>query len=141
MIMMIVMVIMLSMNISNLWLRASCSLACVMRAFRFAAPAQFGYAHQKRRLSTFHLRCLHRLLVLTWQDHNTNIDVLAKGGMACTHSMLTTRRLHWLGHVSRMEDSRIPKNLLFGKLASGSRSTGRPGRFQDVCKHDLKVGL
>ena len=78
---------------------------------------------------------------MTWQDHITNIDVLPKAGMASMHSVLTTRRLRWLGHVSRMEDSHIPKNLLFGELASGSRSTGRPSlRFKDVCKRDLKAG-
>ena len=115
--------------------------ACVLSTLLYGSEAWTLYAHQERRLSTFHLRCLRRLLGLTWQDHITNIDVLAKAGMASMHSMLTTRRLRWLGHVSRMENSRIPKNLLFGELASGSRSTGRPSlRFKDVCKRDLKAG-
>ena len=88
--------------------------ACVLSTLLYGSEAWTLYAHQERRLSTFHLRCLRRLLGLTWQDHITNIDVLAKAGMASMHSMLTTRRLRWLGHVSRMEDSCIPKNLLFG---------------------------
>ena len=51
------------------------------------------------------------------------------------------RRLRWLGHVSRMQDGRIPKHILFGELTTGSRSTGRPLlRFKDVCKRDLKAG-
>ena len=38
-----------------------------------------------------------------------------------------------------MEDGRIPKDLLFGELATGARPTGRPClRFKDVCKRDLK---
>ena len=73
--------------------------ACVLSTLLYGSEAWTLYAHQERRLSTFHLRCLRRLLDLTWQDHITNIDVLAKAGMASMHSMLTTRRLRWLGHV------------------------------------------
>jgi len=38
-----------------------------------------------------------------------------------------------------IQDGRIPKDILYGELASGTRSTGRPFlRFKDVCKRDLK---
>ena len=37
-----------------------------------------------------------------------------------------------------MEDGRIPKDLLYGELASGTRTVGRPLlRFRDVAKRDL----
>ena len=53
--------------------------------------------------------------------------------------ILTQRRLRWLGHVCRMDDGRIPKDLLFGELATGTRPTGRPNlRFKDTCKRDLR---
>lgn len=35
-------------------------------------------------------------------------------------------RLRWLGHVSRMEDERPVKVLLFGELNDGKRPFGRP---------------
>ena len=48
--------------------------------------------------------------------------------------------MRWLGHVCRMEDGRIPKDMLYGELALGSRSVGRPLlRYKDVCKRDLKT--
>ena len=34
--------------------------------------------------------------------------------------------LRWAGHISRMTDERIPKQLLYGQLADSSRSLGRP---------------
>ena len=38
-----------------------------------------------------------------------------------------------------MKDGRIPKDLLFGELATGTRPLGRPSlRFKDICKQDLK---
>ena len=39
-----------------------------------------------------------------------------------------------------MEDGRIPKDLLYGELATGKRPTGRPQlSFNDVCKRDLQA--
>ena len=45
--------------------------------------------------------------------------------------------------MHRMEDGRIPKDLLYGELEFGSRPVGRPKlRFMDVCKRDmLATGL
>ena len=40
-----------------------------------------------------------------------------------------------------MKDSGIPKNLLFGELASGKRASLRPSLlFEDVCTRDLLAG-
>ena len=48
--------------------------------------------------------------------------------------------LHWLGHVHRMEDGHIPKDLLYGELPTGSRSRGHPQLcFKDICKCDMKA--
>jgi len=48
--------------------------------------------------------------------------------------------MRWLGHVTRMKDGSIPKDLLYGELATGKRPTGRPQlRFKDVCKRDLQA--
>lgn len=47
--------------------------------------------------------------------------------------LLKVRCLCWLGHVTRMDDGRIPKDLLYGELASGKRPTGHPQlRFKDT---------
>ena len=55
-------------------------------------------------------------------------------------TLLRQRRLRWLGHVRRMEDGRIPKDILYGQLATGKRRTGRPQlRYSDACKRDMKA--
>ncbi|XP_063585836.1 uncharacterized protein LOC134763209 [Penaeus indicus] len=115
--------------------------ACVLSTLLYGSETWTLYSVQERRLNTFHLRCLRRLLGITWQDRVPNIDVLAKAGMPSMFAILSQRRLRWLGHVTRMDDGRIPKDMLFGELATGTRSTGRPAlRYKDVCKRDLKAG-
>ena len=56
------------------------------------------------------------------------------------YTLLKQKRLRCLGHVVRMDDGRIPKDLLYGELAQGKRPTGRLQlRYKDVCKRDLKA--
>ena len=60
--------------------------------------------------------------------------------MLSIQSQLCKRRLRWIGHVRRMKDGRIPKDILFGQLKQGRRRQGRPHlRYKDVVKRDLKI--
>jgi len=44
-------------------------------------------------------------------------------------------RLHWFGHIQRMEKNRIPKGVLYMNL--GTRLRGRPrNRWQDGVRED-----
>ena len=48
--------------------------------------------------------------------------------------------MRWIGHARRMEDGRIPKDILYGELAVGKRPRGRPQlRYKDVCKRDMRA--
>ena len=68
----------------------------------------------------------------------TNKDVLEQTGSPSMKDLLRQRRLRWLGHLCRMDDGRIPKDLLFSQLAIGTRPRGRPQlRYKDLCKRDL----
>ena len=65
--------------------------------------------------------------------------MLGRAGSHSMHLLLCQRRLCWLGHVHCMGDGRIPKDVLYGELATGHRPAGRPALyFKDVCKRDLK---
>ena len=56
------------------------------------------------------------------------------------YTLLSQRRLRWLGHVHRMANGRIPKVMLYGELVTGTRTVGRPHlRYRDTCKRDMKV--
>ena len=97
------------------------------------------YARHEKKLNSFHQRCLRRILHIKWQDKISNTEVLERANMRSIYTILCERRLHWLGHVKRMDLGRISKDLLYGELAEGSRHAGRPKlHFKDVCKRDMK---
>ena len=114
--------------------------ACVLTTLLYGSETWTTYSQQEQRLNTFHLRCLRRILHITWQDRVPNEEVLERANTQSMFALLSQRRLRWLGHVHRMEEGRLPKDVLYGELAVGSRPIGRPMlRFKDVCKRDLKA--
>merc|ERR1712237_70973 len=114
--------------------------ACVLSTLLYGSESWATYARQESRLESFHLRCLRRILGISGEDRVTNKSVLEQEGPLGLHLLLSQRRLRWIGHVRRMKDGRIPKDVLYGELAVGHRHTGRSMlRFKDVCKRDLKI--
>ena len=90
--------------------------ACVLSTLLYSSKTWILYSCQERRLNTFHPRCLRRILGITWQDYVSNKDVVAQAGLPSMFALLNQRRLGWLGHVSRMKDWQIPKDILYSKL-------------------------
>ena len=113
--------------------------ACVISTLLYGSEAWTTYTRHEKQLNSFHLRCLRRILGISWQDKIPNTEVLERAQSTSMFSMLSQRRLRWLGHVHRMDSSRLPRAVLYGELSTGSRPLGRPRlRFKDVCKRDMK---
>ena len=114
--------------------------ACVISTLLYGSESWTMRAHEEKRLNVFHMRCLRHILEITWQDKVTNKVVLVKAGIPSLYILLKQRHMRLLGHVTRMKDGRIPKDFLYGELATGKRPTGRPQlRFKDVCKRDFQA--
>ena len=59
--------------------------------------------------------------------------------MISIEATLLKSQLCWTGHVIRMDNTRIPKQLFFGVLKNGNRKTGRPKLcYKDTIKQNLK---
>ena len=91
------------------------------------------------RLETFHQQSLTRIMKIKWWQSISNNEVLQRAKSTTIETMLRGNRLRWLGHVSRMKNDRIPKQLLFSELARGTHDCGHPCKhWKDCAKDDLK---
>ena len=114
--------------------------ACVVSTLLYGSEAWTIYSKQERKLNSFHLRSLRRILCISWRNKVPNTEVLDRAGLPTMYTLLRQRRMRWIGHVRRMEDGRIPKDILYGELAVGKRPRGRPQlRYKDTCKRDMKA--
>ena len=66
-------------------------------------------------------------------------EVLERAGFHSIHTLLQKTQVRWTGHVVRMSDNRVPKQLLYGELQRGKRSVGgQKKRYKDCLKASLK---
>lgn len=114
--------------------------ACVLSTLLYGSESWAMYRRQEHRLNAFHLRCLRSIIGVSWRDRVPNTTVLEETKALDMYTILRTRRLRWSGHVVRMEDSRLPKSILYGQLVNAPRPVGRPRlRYRDVLKRDMKA--
>ena len=95
--------------------------AVVLPTLLYGAETWTVKADSVRRMRGFHNRCIRSMLGVSrlqqWKERITSRELAETIGM--TESMveiLRRHRLRWLRHVARMEDSRMPKQLLLGEL-------------------------
>jgi len=72
----------------------------------------------------------------------TNLELMTKYKSQDTVTVIKIRRLEWIGHVIRMNETRYVKKIFEGKL-EGRRGRGRPRlRWIDDVEDDLrKLGV
>ena len=74
-----------------------------------------------------------------WAEYRTNNSVHEQSGIPSIEALLVKNNLRWIGHVIRMKNHRLPKQLLYGELSAGKRKQGgQRKRFKDNLKHYLK---
>ena len=75
---------------------------------------------------------------ISWEDRIPNTEVLRRANMPGIEALIMKAQLRWVGHVVRMDDTRLPKMVFFSELASGTRNAGGPlKRFKDCLKASL----
>ena len=69
-----------------------------------------------------------------------NQEILRSAELTGIEAMLNQAQLRWSGHVTRMDDSRLPKQLFHAELSTGKRHKGgQRKRYKDVLKSTLKA--
>ena len=84
-------------------------------------------------------RMLRSILGVHWQDRITNANILEQAATTNIEAHNVKSQLSWAGHVRRMPNTRVPKQLLYAELSSGNRTTGGQWkRYKDQLKANLK---
>jgi hypothetical protein len=113
--------------------------ACILSTLLYGSESWSTYMRQEHQLNIIHMQCLKKILGVTWKDRISNHEILVHAGIPSIYSLLSQRRLRWIGHVSRTQDGRIPKDIMYGNIEQGTRATGRPKlKYRNVLKRDLR---
>lgn len=73
---------------------------CVLSTLLYDSETWMTYAKHTRRLTSFHVRCLGKILQRRWQHRVTNVEVLNRAGMSFTGTLISKKGLRQLGHVT-----------------------------------------
>ena len=93
-----------------------------------------------RRLESFVVRCLRIILGISVRQKKRHTTIRKMAKQQRISSILTQRRLRFLGHLSRMSEERLPKQLLVSAPVRGKRTAGgQKCRWSDLVANDLKL--
>ena len=114
--------------------------AVVLPSLLYSCETWTCYRRHTEKLDQFHLRCLRKVLRVSWKEHVPNQEILRWAELTGIEAMLNQAQLRWSGHVTRMDDSRLPKQLFHAELSTGKRHKGEQRkRYKDVLKSTLKA--
>ena len=86
---------------------------------------------EERALAVFERKILQKIYGPVKQNElwrtrqNDELEAIIKGENIVR--FIKCRRIRWLGHIERMQDTAIPKKMLYGKLCA-TRRRGRPSK-------------
>ena len=63
---------------------------------------------------------------IKWQDRVMNLEVLDRAGLVSIEAMIVKAQLRWTGHVIRMDECRLLRQILYGALAKGPQKDRSP---------------
>jgi len=114
--------------------------AAVLTSLLYGCESWVLYRRHIVKLDQFHMRCLRRIAHVKWQDKIPNTEVVQICGISGIEAFLLSAQLRWIGHVVRMSENRLPKQVFYGQLEHGTRSHGgQQKRYKDMLKSNLKA--
>ncbi|KAJ3582703.1 hypothetical protein NHX12_000331 [Muraenolepis orangiensis] len=113
--------------------------AVVLPTLLYGSEAWTTYSRHLKALEAYHQRSLRKILRISWEDRRTNTSVLEEADIPTITATIAQNQLRWTGHVIRMPDSRLPKQVLYSQLVKGKRAPGgQKKRYKDNIKTNLK---
>jgi hypothetical protein len=91
--------------------------ACIPSTLLYECESWALTQAQARKFNAIHMGFLCKLLGVKWWQKLSNVKVATKCDIEQIPAMLSTTRMWWVGHMVRMGDTRLPRKILFGRLA------------------------
>ena len=130
----------------RLWCRQEISIktklsiyeACVITTLLYCSETWTTYRRHIKVLERFHQNCLRHILKIRWDSYTPDTDVLTQAGSQSIETRIIKNRMRWSGHIIRQEDTRLPKQVLYGELVANTRPPHKPRkRYKDCLKNDM----
>ena len=119
--------------------------AVVLSSLLYGSEAWTLNAKQIKRLEMFHQKCLRKICRIRWYHKIPDYEILERCQVGSLQSFLDRNKLRWTGHVIRMENMRIPKIMLYGRVDNGAAKRGNHITYMNhlnallrECNIDLK---
>ena len=74
------------------------------------------YRRHLKQVTYVQLWHTRELLNIKWHDYVPNVEVLNRADMPSVEALLVSANLRWAGHVVRMDDSRLPKAVMYAEF-------------------------
>ncbi|XP_076330942.1 uncharacterized protein LOC143236529 [Tachypleus tridentatus] len=99
--------------------------AVIVPTLLYGSETWVTYRRHLNQLERFHQSCLRSILKIKWEEYRTNnLSVSEEAKISSIEATIIKSRLQWTGHMLRMDNSRLPKQLLYGQLKNGKRVRG-----------------
>ena len=120
-------------RLRKIWSSSSFSIQTKVKLFNSLVMSVLTYGSEtwktrerdKKKLDTFQNRCLRQLLRVRWPEKISNEELHRRTRTIKVSETITRRKWKWIGHVLRMDDSRICTTALTWQ-PEGKRRVGRP---------------
>ena len=98
--------------------------AVILPALLYGAETRTTYSRHLRALESYHQRHLRKILRVSWEERRTNISILDDATIHSITTTITKHQLRGTGHIIRMPDTRLPKQVLYSQLSMGDLEPG-----------------
>ena len=119
-------------RLRKIWSSSNFSIRTKIKLFNSLVMSVLTYGSEtwkttegdKKKLDTFQNRCLRQLLRVRWPDKISNEELHRRTRTTKVSEAIKERKWKWIGHVLRMDDSRICTTALTWQ-PEGKRRVGR----------------
>jgi exonuclease III len=114
--------------------------AVCLSTLLYGAETWTPYRRHIKTLEAFNIRCLQRILRVSWKDKIPHTRILERTGSISMEATIMRQQLRWIGHTIRMPGNRLPRKVLYGQLEEGPRARGgQKKRLKDHVNASLKL--